>query len=249
MPNIWDLLGPDFWPTRPYGPPVDPGQGSGWSPSPMLPWEAAAATPGYLAPDATAPSGPSGAPDAPQGLLSPVYGGYRNPGPSDEEKSRQDLAYAQRANAFAQWFFGPGTAPQQGRTAAPIFGQISTAPQASHQVVSPVVSAPYSNGGAEAAVISGRSAWPTADRTDETSPTGLASLPVAPLQQDPSVQKSDFSGPGNNANEMCSLMPGSDAFRFCLYFCPSGDVRRSHGFGSLGRPRRLMKHNLLGVDE
>jgi hypothetical protein len=85
----------------------------------MLPWDAAASTPGYLAPDAAAPSRPSGAPDAPQGLLSPVYGGYRNPGLSDEEKSRRDLAYAERAHAFSRWFFGPASAPQQGRTATP----------------------------------------------------------------------------------------------------------------------------------
>ncbi len=35
MPSIWDLLPADLWPTQPFLPPVNPGQGLDWSENPF----------------------------------------------------------------------------------------------------------------------------------------------------------------------------------------------------------------------
>ena len=73
-----------------------------------------------------------------------------------------------------------------------------------------------------------------------------ASMPVAPMPHDTFVQELETRPPGSGPNEICRLMPGSEAFGMCLYLCPSGDVR-SLTRGPLGCQRFIFRHHGLGL--
>ena len=138
MPIFWDLLPASLWPTQPFIPPIDPGESWGKSSSPATPWESAASTPDYLAPDALASSGPW-----------------------DDDRYRQMLADAKRASDFAAWTFGPPNATPRTPTAAPMQAapMSETLPTASSfipqldpaQPASPLVAPPYGSTDADMA--------------------------------------------------------------------------------------------------
>ena len=138
MPIFWDLLPASLWPTQPFIPPIDPGESWGKSSSPATPWESAASTPDYLAPDALASSGPW-----------------------DDDRYRQMLAAAKRASDFARWTFGPPNARPQAPTAAPMptapmSGTLPTAssfipPVDPAQAASPLAPPPYGTADADMA--------------------------------------------------------------------------------------------------
>jgi|GEM_PF-4336522 len=71
--------------------------------------------------------------------------------------------------------------------------------------------------------------------------------PMPPFPGD--VQRSDVPGGSSGPNEWCHLMPGSQALGFCLYICPSGDVRRLPSVGPLGCPRSMMRHHGFGPND
>jgi hypothetical protein len=129
MPNFWDLLPASLWPAQPFSPRLNPGEGSGRSPSPPEPWESAASTPDDPAPDAGIPLG---APSASSGLLS-QFDAYRDPELADDERRQQDLVHARRALALAQWFFGPPSEAPRAPTAAAM-----QAPTSRYFVTTPV---------------------------------------------------------------------------------------------------------------
>jgi hypothetical protein len=137
MPTIWDLLPASPWPTQPFIPPTDPRESWGKSSSPAVPWESAAATPDYLAPDALA-----------------------SLRPWDDDRYRQMLADAERASDFVRWTFGTPDAPRRATAApmptAPMSETLPTAssfipPLDPAQLASPLVAPPYGSTDADMA--------------------------------------------------------------------------------------------------
>jgi hypothetical protein len=47
--------------------------------------------------------------------------------------------------------------------------------------------------------------------------------------------------------DKCILMPGTEQFGFCLYRCPDGTVRRSHGMSIFGCQPSIYRNGGLGL--
>ena len=47
--------------------------------------------------------------------------------------------------------------------------------------------------------------------------------------------------------DRCTLMPGVEQFGMCLYVCPDGTVRRSHGISVFGCQPYIYRNDGLGL--
>ena len=54
-------------------------------------------------------------------------------------------------------------------------------------------------------------------------------------------------GGGGHGWDKCPLIPGTEQFGMCLYSCPDGSVRRSHGKSSLGCQPFIFRNDGLGL--
>jgi hypothetical protein len=84
MPTFWDLLPASLWPTQPFIPPVNPGQGSDWPQGQAVSSQPATPMPNFPPPDALASSASW-----------------------DDNRYQQMLADAKRASDFVNWMFAP----------------------------------------------------------------------------------------------------------------------------------------------
>jgi hypothetical protein len=112
MPTFWDLLPASLWPTQPFIPPVNPGQGTDWPPGPAASRQSMAPMPNFPPSDALASSASW-----------------------DDDRYQQMLADAKRASEFVGWIFGP---PDQAAP-APAMGTERQAPRSRDFLATPVV--------------------------------------------------------------------------------------------------------------
>jgi hypothetical protein len=68
---------------------------------------------------------------------------------------------------------------------------------------------------------------------------------------DGGVTPSYVPGPGGDGSghgwDKCTLIPGTEQFGFCLYRCPDGTVRRSHGISIFGCQPSIYRNDGLGL--
>jgi hypothetical protein len=107
MPSFWDLLPASVWPTQPFNPRLNPGEGWGQAPNPPAPWESSPLTPAYLASDTLA-----------------------SRQPWDDDRYRQMAADARRASDFARWFFGRPSREPAPLEVPPMSKQLPPGPRA-----------------------------------------------------------------------------------------------------------------------